>query len=243
MMNSHDQGFHPAPRLLITIVDRSSSSKLEDILREKHVHFHYMFNGMGTASSEMLKAFGLSGTEKTVCICMEPSFKTRHLMTAVMERMELAHPGNGIVMAIPISGISASISNEFLKDLQEHSERWTEYMEQHAEKANAEARYELVVAIVNQGYSDDVMDAARAFGARGGTIVNARRTGIEDAVKFFGVSLQAEKEIVAILIPKTVKKELMQAVSKHCGMKTEARGIVISLPVESCAGIAQCEEE
>jgi hypothetical protein len=88
-----------------------------------------------------------------------------------------------------------------------------------------------------------VKHAAHAAGARGGTIVHARRAGIEDAIRFFGITLQEDKEIVAILIPKTQKKELMQAVSKACGSKTDAHGIVISLPVDSCAGLGAADED
>lgn len=232
-----------APRLLAVIVDRDESKHLEDILREKHVHFHYMFNAMGTASSEILKAFGLSGTEKTVCIVMEPDIKAKPVMTAMIERMELRRPGNGIAFSMPVSGISATIINAFSRDIETHRERWMEQMDREAESVHREARYELILAIVNQGFSEQVMDAARPAGARGGTIIHARRTGIEDAVKFFGVSLQAEKEIVAIVIAKEQKSELMQAISKLCGMKTDARGIVISLPVDSCAGIDNIIEE
>ncbi len=236
-MTGNEPMLHMTPKLLTVIVDHDESSRLEDILREKHVRFHYMLSAMGTASSEILKAFGLSGTEKTVCICMEPAFRAKKLMTAVAERMELTHPGNGIVFLMPVSGVSITVSNVFSKEFEQHREVWAENMDREAERTGQEARYELVLAVINQGYSEDVMHAARAYGARGGTIVDARRTGIEDAVKFFGISLQAEKEIVAILIPKQQKKELMQAVCKACGMKTDAHGIVLSLPVESCAGI------
>ncbi len=240
-----DTGYiiNPAPRLLVVIVDHDDAPRLENILREKHVHFHYMFKGMGTASSEILKAFGLSGTEKTVCICMVPGFRARPLMTAAMERLEMTRPGNGLVFVIPVSGVSATMAGAFTKETELHKERLAEHMDSEAEKSCTLARYELVVAVVNQGYSVDVMDAARAAGARGGTIVNARHSGVEEAVKFFGISLQEEKEIVAILVGKEQKRELMQAVSKACGMRTPAHGIVISLPVESCAGIDMSGEE
>jgi hypothetical protein len=232
----------PAPKLVTVIVDRDEEKRLHDVLREKHVHFHYMFGGVGTASSEILKAFGLSGTEKTVGVIMEPAFKAEALLTAVIERMELRRPGHGIAFVIPISGISATIRNAFSTELDAHRERWTEYMGGEAERAGREAKHELVIALVNQGFSEQVMDAARASGARGGTVVHARRAGIEEAVKFFGVSLQAEKEIVAILTAKENKTDLMQAISKSCGMRTEARGIVISLPVEQCAGLGEDDQ-
>ncbi len=235
-MNCPDN-FNIAPKLLAVIIDRSETGKLEDILREKHVHLHYMFHGMGTARSETLKAFGLSGSEKIVCVCMEPEIKARRLLTSVTERMELSHPGNGIAFLIPISGVSMAILSEFTKEVEEQKERWPEYMEQEALSIPQETRFELVVAIVDQGFSENVMEQAHHSGIRGGTIINARRTEIENAVKFFGISLQTEKEIVVMLISKSQKKELMQSIIKSCGMKTEAHGLVISLPVESCAGI------
>lgn len=230
------------PRLLAIIVDRDNAKRLEDILSEKHVLFHYMINGMGTASSEILKTFGLSGTEKTVCLCVMPYVKIKPVMTSVAERLDLVHPGHGIAFVIPVSGISATISKIFNIEIEEIRERLEGKMEIETEKLTEEARFELIVAVINQGYSDAVMDSARAAGARGGTIVHARRTGNDELIKFCGISLQEEKEIVGILINREKKRELMQAVSAACGMRTEARGIIFSLPVESCAGISEAME-
>ncbi len=238
-MDGHEPLFHPAPWLLTAIIDRDDSGRLEDILREKRVHFHYMFHAMGAASSESLKTFGLSGTEKTVCLCIVPDVRAEALLTAVKERLALTRPGNGIAFIMPVSGVSAGISHTLAKEYTEHEKGQGKNMERETINGSPEPGHELVIALVNQGFSEQVMDAAHKAGARGGTIVNARRTGLEDAVKFFGISLQAEKEIVAILIPRQQKKELMQAISSACGMKTQAHGIVFSLPVEACAGLSE----
>jgi len=240
---NHDEFALLAPKFLTIITDRDNVNKLEDILREKHVLFHYMFNAMGTASSEILKSLGLSGTEKTVCICLEPNSKVLSLMTSVSDRLSLASSGNGITFVVPISGTSAVVSSMFREELEHSKERWEKWMDTNLEEIKKEAGYAAVVSIINQGFSEILMDAARSVGARGGTIIHARRSGIEDAAKFFGVTLQAEKEIVAILIPREKKKELMQAITKKCGLNTEAHGIVISLPVESCSGINFQPEE
>ncbi len=92
------------PKLLTVILDRDQSKRLEDILREKRVQVHFMCHAMGTASSEILKTFGLSGTEKTVCICLEPEQKIRRLMTSVVERFEFVRPGRGIAFTMPVTG-------------------------------------------------------------------------------------------------------------------------------------------
>jgi nitrogen regulatory protein PII len=231
-MNS--QALTPAPKLLAVILDRDRSAKLEDILRERQVHFHFMMNAMGTASSEILRAFGLSGTEKTVCICVEPADKVRALMTAAVERLEFVQPGRGVAFIMPMSGVCASITHVFEAEREQHKERWAQLMNTESEIQH-EAHGQLVVAVVNKGYSDIVMEAARNVGARGGTILHARRSDVEEDVKFFGISLQSEKEVVAIVVRPEQKKELMQAVNKVAGTRTEAHGIVISIPVESCA--------
>lgn len=235
---------HSAPsKLLVTVIDRDQTRRLEEILREKHVSFHYTFNATGTASSEMLKAFGLSGSQKTACICIEPAHRAKPLMAALAERMELTRPGNGIAFILPLSGISAALSSAFSQGFEEQRERWMELMDREAEQLHQDTRYELVIAVVNQGYSEKVIDVAHAAGARGGTIVHARRSGMGDEGKFFGILVQEEKEIITILIRKDAKRQLMQAIAKACGIKTEAQGIVFSLPVESCAGIAMDDEE
>jgi hypothetical protein len=242
-MIDHELAHNAPPKLLVTVIDRDQTRRLEEILREKHVSFHYTFNAMGTANSKMLKAFGLSGSEKTACICIEPAYRAKPLIAALVERMELTRPGNGIAFILPISGISAALSGAFSQGFEEHRERWMEWMDREAEQLHQDTRYELVIAVVNQGYSEKVIDVAHLSGARGGTIVHARRSGMGDAGKFFGILVQEEKEIIAILISKSSKKELMQAIGKACGIKTEAQGIVFSMPVECCAGIAMEDDE
>lgn len=96
------------------------------------------------------------------------------------------------------------------------------------EQAN---KYELVVCIINAGYSETVMAAARAAGARGGTIVRARGSANPEAEEFFNISIQPDKEVVLILVKSDIKDEVLKSVYKNCGLSTEGLGIVFSLPV------------
>ena len=110
-------------------------------------------------------------------------------------------------------------------------------MDMEADEVKEESKYSLVLSVIDSGFSETLMAAARSAGARGGTIINARRAGLEEAVKFFGVTLQEEKELVAIVVHERQKRELMNAIAQKCGINTTAHGIVISMPVEACAGI------
>lgn len=94
-----------------------------------------------------------------------------------------------------------------------------------------ENKYELVVCIVNAGFSQNVMEAARAAGAQGGTILRARGSANPEAEEFFDIKIQSDKELVMILVPKEIKDEVIHTVYKEAGLGEEACGIAFSLPV------------
>ena len=104
-------------------------------------------------------------------------------------------------------------------------------------------KYELLVTITNQGYTDLVMDAARSRGAGGGTIIHAKGTGVKEASHFMGVSLAAEKEIVLIVAKSAEKNAIMKAIMEEAGPDSKARAIVFSLPVSETAGMRLLEAE
>jgi len=82
-----------------------------------------------------------------------------------------------------------------------------------------------------------VMNAARAAGARGGTILHAKGTGAQVAQTFFGVSLATEKEILLIVAPSSEKTAIMKAIAQTQGPGTPSGAISVSLPVSSVAGL------
>ena len=82
--------------------------------------------------------------------------------------------------------------------------------------------FELIVCIINRGFSDTVMTAARGSGARGGTILHAKGTGSHEAERFFGITIQPEKEIVLILVPKEIRSDVMSAIASSCGWPRRA---------------------
>lgn len=98
--------------------------------------------------------------------------------------------------------------------------------------------YELIITIVNRGFNEIVMDAARAVGARGGTIINARGAGAHEAEKLFGISIQPEKELILILAEKRGKAEIMSAIIKAAGLNTVGQGLCFSVAVEDVLGVA-----
>ncbi|MDE6275052.1 MAG: P-II family nitrogen regulator [Clostridia bacterium] len=98
--------------------------------------------------------------------------------------------------------------------------------------------YEMVMCIVNAGFSELVMDAAREEGARGGTVIHARGTANKDAEQFFHIAIQPDKDIVLILVPSDIKDNVLHAIYRNAGLNSEGKGIAFSLPVDDVVGIS-----
>ena len=103
--------------------------------------------------------------------------------------------------------------------------------------------HEVIFAIVNAGFAEDVMDVARELGVRGGTILNARGVAREDAAAFFGITLHADKEILMLVVEKSIRDNILNALYKEMGMDKKAQGITFSLPVSDVAGLAAPQPE
>ena len=97
---------------------------------------------------------------------------------------------------------------------------------------------ELILCIVNSGFSETVMAAATGAGAKGGTVINARGTANKEAEKFFHITIHPDKEIVFILVPVSIKDNVLHALYKNVGLDTEGQGIAFSLPVDSVVGLS-----
>ena len=100
------------------------------------------------------------------------------------------------------------------------------------------SEHEVIIAIVNSGFAEDVMEVAREQGVRGGTILNARGVVREDAAAFFGITLHADKEILMMVVEKSLRDKVLNAIYKEMGMAKKAKGIAFSLPVSDVAGLA-----
>jgi nitrogen regulatory protein PII len=98
-------------------------------------------------------------------------------------------------------------------------------------------KHEVIFCVVNAGFTEAVMDAAREFGANGGTVIHARGTANSEAERLFGISIQPEKEIVMILVPSEIKDDILHALYKAVGLKTPGQGIAFSMPVDAAVGL------
>jgi hypothetical protein len=233
MINS--SGLHrPLLKCVVFIIDWNKTQAITDTFEQENVRFHFIFKGWGTASSEILDLLGIGSTEKAVIICLEQDVMVPVLLKEASKKLGLHNPGAGIAFTLPLSGINQPVLQVFKNSIEKNTKISSA---KEVEKMSTETKFDLIVSAVNQGYSDEFMAVAREAGATGGTVINARGIVHQGPVKFFGISVQDEKEIIIILALKDKKAPIMQAVSQAFGITTRAGGIVFSVPVDSVTGI------
>lgn len=98
-------------------------------------------------------------------------------------------------------------------------------------------QFQLILCIVNAGFTELVMDAAKAAGATGGTVLGARGTANKEAEAFFHITIQPEKEMVMILVPTAIRDNVLHALYTNAGIDTPGQGIAFSLPVDDVVGL------
>lgn len=99
-------------------------------------------------------------------------------------------------------------------------------------------KFELIMCIINAGFSDAVMDAARSCGARGGTVIHARGTARQEVETRFNISIHPEKEVVLILASNKIKDDILHAIYQEVGLNSPGQGIAFSMPVDEVVGIS-----
>ena len=219
---------NPAVRMLFLIATPKLVKKGIELFKEGCVPVQYHFCAQGTASSEIMDMLGLGGVEKHILMSVMPKEFADKMLKKLKNQLYLGTPNTGVAFTIVMSGGSGRLV-QLMQSLELTDEKTPLERD---DFDMAEAEYSMIMAIVNQGFSETVMEAARPMGATGGTILHSRRISSEEAMKFWNIHVQEERETVLILAEKKDKLPIMKAIGEKCGMNTEARGIVLSLPVD-----------
>ncbi|MDE7061023.1 MAG: hypothetical protein K2O71_05450 [Lachnospiraceae bacterium] len=219
-------------RILVLITNPKLAKKAAKLFTDGAIPMHYKLHVMGTASSEMMDILGLGSIDKTLLISVLPKRFADEMLRKLRKALKIGTPDSGIAFTMPISGAN----NYVVRMLQQISDEAAKAIER-KEEIMTQLKHVVIASIVNQGYSEEVMNAARAAGASGGSILHSRRVGNEKATEFWGFSVQEEKEIILIIANAENKLAIMQAISDTCGIRSDARGIVVSLPIDAVIGL------
>ena len=215
--------------LMVTITERSKLTTFLSFYRERQVPVQFISLALGTASNETLNYLGLERSDKCVFASFVTDEKWEELRRVLRRELQIDVPGMGIAFTVPLSSIGGRRELQFLTEHQNYQKG--------EESTMKDTKYELLVVIANHGYSDLIMDAARGAGAAGGTLIHATTLNNRKAEQLIGVTLQQETEVLMILTRREGKLAIMRAVQETAGLKTDAGGVLFSLPVDNLIGV------
>ena len=219
--------------MMVSVLNKYKVKKISEFYGQQGISVIMWMMARGAAAGEILDYIGLEESTKVVLISILTRETWGDVKKGLREKLNIEVPGTGIVFIIPVSSIGGEKQLRFLTERQNFVKG--------EESSLKDTKYELLIAISNQGYTELVMDAARGAGAGGGTVVHAKGTGMEGAKKFLGVSLAEEKEIVLIVVKSVDKNSVMRAIMDEAGLESKARTIIFSLPVTSALGMRLME--
>mgnify|MGYP000423433523 FL=1 len=216
---------------VIAITDHDRGEAMNALYRAAGLRGILSMPGRGTATSEHLAIYGLDATEKYVISAVGNRSEVEGLIKSAKRKLFIDIPGNGVMLTVPLKSVAGGKTLAYLTDEQKTGGA-----------PRMDFEHELIIVILNEGHSDFVMDAARAAGAGGGTVLHAKGTGGTRGEKFFSVSLADEKDMIYIIAHKDEKAAIMRSINEQAGPGSKAGAICFSLPISSVAGLRAREE-
>ena len=211
---------------IISIIHPDALDAMTELCQQLEMPMSIATHGRGTATRSMMDLLGIENNFKRIVLNVASPEKTRELIRELKRKLFLGMPGQGITIAVPVKSVGGGKTLAYLSG--EQSPKYTPELN---------FDYELILAIANEGCTDLVMNAARAAGATGGTVVHGKGTGEKDP-RFYNITLAEEKEVVLIVAAAEQKSKIMASIIKKAGPDTEAGTIAFSLPTTEVAGFS-----
>ena len=212
--------------MIVTIVERGSGAAMMRLYTQNQVFLHCQRPGRGTATSEILDILGLGSSEKDILISYATQSVAHRLMYKLDNDLRGSVRTGGIVFDLPLTGM-----NNLVAAAISYKSANTRKGEGNMDLEN-KGKNSLILVTCSRGCSEAVMETAKKAGARGGTVFKARWTGMEDVEQSYDLTLNEEREIVAIVIPDEIRNAVMEAINEKHGLKSDSQGMLCSMGID-----------
>ena len=203
-------------KLLVVVTRHGAGDRVAAVARDAGARGGTILSGRGCAANRLLQLLCLADTEKDLVFVLAPPEDMPGIVAAVRRSPEIFRKTTGIGFVLDVTAVVRSA--------------WQALGEAAAppqgETMKEPTGHQLIFAIVNAGYADDLMAAARGAGARGGTILKARGTGTEADASFFGITIVPEKEVLLVLAESRAAPAICEAVRKAPCLEEPGSGII-----------------
>ena len=228
-------------KLLVGIINKEDEGRFTEIVNECCTAINFSGVGHGTARSSYMTYFGFNEIEKRITMSLIPGTAEHNILSAVGHGLKLYLVGRGIAFTLPLSGISSILNDAVLSGV-DKPDKPTGKRAPISKKKEKEIMHELVIAVVNNKYTDVAIEAARSAGATGATVFHTKSINNDKAEQSIGTALNRETDSIFFLTTMEYKAKIMEAVRDSAGLKTEGGAVIFSLPVDDLVGVGRFED-
>lgn len=209
--------------LMCFIVNNGHAHKLIQAARQWGIVEATVLLGKGTANNKILDFLGLSDVRKEIVLMVANQDITDKVLKDMSKKFNFDKPNHGIAFTTSVGAVfgSRSLISENIN----------------CERGIENIMYQSITVIVDKGKAEDVIDAATKAGSKGGTIINARGSGIHETSKVFSMEIEPEKEIVIILSEIEMTEAIVTSIREELKIDEPGKGIIYVQDVNQVYGI------
>lgn len=208
--------------LICVVVNFGLGSKALSIARKSGISGGTIMLGRGTAENRWLRLLALADIRKEVVLMVGEESSSKQALDAIDRGLHFSKPNHGIAFTMPIDAVNDATINQ---------------SESNVEDGGRVSVYKAIFVVVDKGMGEKVMDVAKVAGARGGTIINARGSGIHETATFLNMEIEPEKEIVLMLTPTALADNIVVAIRDNLKIDEPGNGILFVQNVGETYGL------
>lgn len=214
----HDNKFS----LLVVIVNYEYGTKVLNEAKKCGILGGTIVPAKGTINSKLLNFLEITDIRKEVVLMATSECIANEAIILLNEKFNFEKKGHGIAFIVPLSGIFG-VSKYDCK--------------QSTNKEVEKTMYQAITTVVERGDAEIVIDAAKKAGARGGTIINARGSGIHETGKLFSIEIEPEKEVVLIISKADNTQNIVSSICNTLQIDKPAKGIMFVSDLSQAVGL------
>jgi nitrogen regulatory protein PII len=197
--------------LIYVIINQGLGSKVLHKAKEKGIHGGTIYYGLGTVRHPLLNLLALYDEQKEIVLMGGESHTVNQVIEHLNQSFKFHKPNHGIMFRINSCRMLGSRFNDC-------SER--------EQSREVKQMYHIITTIVDKGRGEDVVSASKNAGAKGGTIINARGSGVNETSRIFNIEIEPEKEIVMIITKAEHSNEIIDRIREELHIDEPGQGIL-----------------
>lgn len=213
----------PIFELVYVVVNYGMGSRILHKAKEYGISGGTIFLGKGTVNNSLLNFLSLYDERKEIVLLGTDNHTADHALVELNKEFQFEKPNHGIVFTTSACEI---IGSRCYKSEKNEEGRGVNKL-----------MYQNIITIVNRGKAEEVIEAAKAAGSKGGTIINARGSGLNETSKLFNMDIEPEKEIVIILSKDDISEAIVASIREKLEIDTPGNGIIFIQNINKAYGI------